>query len=172
LNVEVPVTEQEIRERHFVDQFGVLFVRSGGSVTMGRILGHLLICDPPEQSLVQLADALGISKGSTSQLTRHLEQMGLILRTPGPQGARGTYFRMRSGAWVEILSEQIALTRLFLAVADQGLELLHDQPDARSARLQDLRGFYTVMERELARIVNRYSEDVRIKAAARDPQRR
>jgi DNA-binding transcriptional regulator GbsR (MarR family) len=154
------VTETEIRTRHFIDQMGVLFVRSGGSVSMGRILGHLLVCDPPEQSLAQLGQALGISKGGTSQLTRHLEQMGLILRVPAPDNGRGTWYRVRSGAWAEILREQIALTRLFVELADQGLVLLRDEPKARRERLLDLREFNVTMAEELEEFADKYERRV------------
>lgn len=152
------MTEHEIRLRHFVDQMGVLFVRSGGSVTMGRILGHLLVCRPAEQSLAQIADALGISKASASQLTRQLEQMGLLVRVAGASagaGARSTWYRMRSGAWGDILREQIALTRLFVEHAESGLALLGDDP-AETDRLRDLRDFYVEMEDELTEFVKRY----------------
>lgn len=159
------MTEHDIRARHLVDQFGVLFHRSGGSVTAGRILGHLLVCDPPEQSLAQLGEALAISKGAASQLTRHLEQMGLVVRVPAKDGSRGTWYRMRSGAWAEILREQIALTDLFLGLAEEGLELLADAPAARSGRLRDLRDFHLTMKASLEELVERHERDQRAREA-------
>ena len=41
-------------EAEFVDRMGLFFELSGGSRTMGRVYGWLLICDPPRQSLTQL----------------------------------------------------------------------------------------------------------------------
>lgn len=160
------LSETDIRLRHFVDQMGVLFERSGGSVTMGRIIGHLLVCDPPAQSLAQIGEALQISKGSVSQLTRHLEQMGLIVRVPAPGSQRGSWYQARTGAWHEILREQIALTRLFVELADSGLQVLRREPEVRRDRLLDLRGFYVRMQAEMEEMVERYERDLRERTAA------
>lgn len=151
--------EQDIRRRHFVDQMGILMVRSGGSVTMGRILGHMLICDPPEQSLSEIADGLGISKASASMLTRQLEQLGLLTRVPGK--GRSTTYRMPIGNWTEVMREQIALAHLFVDLADQGLDLVKGGSD-EGERLEDLRGFYQEMADEMTDFARRYE--------ARNPQ--
>ncbi len=47
----------------------------------GRMLGWLLICDPPHQSMNAIADVLQASKGSISTMTRLLIQLDLIERT-------------------------------------------------------------------------------------------
>lgn len=134
-------------------------------MTAGRILGHLLLCDPPEQSLGQIGEALAISKGAASQLTRHLEQMGLVVRVPAKDGSRGTWYRMRSGAWTEILREQMALTDLFIGLADDGLALLADDPPARGERLRDLREFYVTMNASIEAFVDSYERDQRARGA-------
>lgn len=151
--------DTDARIRHFVDQMGVLTARSGGSVTLGRIVGHMLICEPPDQSLSQIADALGISKASASQLTRQLEQLRLLVRVPGR--GRSTAYRMPTGNWTEILREQIALAHRFVDLADQGLELVQGGAD-RGERLTDLRGFYLEMAEEMTDFARRYE--------ARQPQ--
>jgi biotin operon repressor len=51
---------------------------------MGRVYGWLLICDPPQQSLTQLADALSVSKASVSTVARQLQEAGMVERLPSP----------------------------------------------------------------------------------------
>jgi DNA-binding IclR family transcriptional regulator len=61
-----------------------LFELLGGPRTMGRVYGWLLICDPPQQSLTQLADALSVSKASVSTVARELQEAGMVERLPSP----------------------------------------------------------------------------------------
>ena len=63
---------------HFVEDVGLLLEQGGILAWPGRIVGWLLICDPPHQSTSQLAQVLGASKASISTMTRLLIQMGLV----------------------------------------------------------------------------------------------
>ncbi len=65
----------------------LFFEEMGFPRMAGRILGWLLICDPPEQSAGQLAGVLQASKGSLSTMTRLLIQMGLVERVGLPGSA-------------------------------------------------------------------------------------
>lgn len=61
-------------ERDFVGRLGLFMEMLGGSRTMGLIYGWLMISDPPRQSIIELAAALGVSKASISTVIRQLEQ--------------------------------------------------------------------------------------------------
>jgi len=64
----------------YAESWGLLFARWGLPRTAGRIWGWLFVCDPPEQTAMQLAEALHVSKASVSTNTRLLESLGLIER--------------------------------------------------------------------------------------------
>lgn len=68
------------------------FEESGLPRIAGRILGLLLVCDPPHRSAQELADQLGASKASISTMTRLLLS-GVILEKVGLPGERATYYR-------------------------------------------------------------------------------
>jgi len=57
-------------ESEFVDRIGLFFEMLGAPRTMGRVYGWLLICDPPQQSLTELAEVLSVSKASVSTVAR------------------------------------------------------------------------------------------------------
>ena len=86
--------DHRLEERRFVEDFSLYFEQMGYPRSAGRILGWLLICDPPVQSTGELADALGASKGSRSTMTRLLIQVGLIERA-GMPGRRRDYSRIK-----------------------------------------------------------------------------
>ena len=53
-------------EAEFVDRLGLFMEMLGGPRTMGRVYGWLLICDPPQQSLTELAQTLSVSKAPSA----------------------------------------------------------------------------------------------------------
>src|ERR1700689_390162 len=64
----------------------------------GRILGWLLICDPPEQSAGEIADAIGASRASLTTSMRLLTSGDLVRRSHRP-GERTTWYRIDDDAW-------------------------------------------------------------------------
>lgn len=121
----------------------------------GRVLGHLLICDPPEQSSAELAAALSASKGSISTNTRLLLHTELLEKVAMP-GERGTWFRVRSHAWEQLMEHQLTALTSFRALLDEGIELLAGTSAARRERLEDTRDFYGFMEKEFPLILQHW----------------
>src|SRR5262245_10612167 len=79
--------------RHFVEEMGLHFEYGGIPRMAGRIFGHLLVCDPPEQSAEELARSIQASRASVSTMSRLLIQTGLIERQVFP-GKRHDLFRI------------------------------------------------------------------------------
>ncbi len=109
----------------YVEYVGRLWESFGQPRTAGRILGWLMICDPPEQSSSDLADALRISAGSVSTTTRQLMQLGIADRVTYP-GDRASYFRLHAHVWIEVVRARM-----------DGLRALHDMTEAAQPVLPD-----------------------------------
>src|ERR671917_677141 len=107
----------------YVEEFGLLFGQFGLSRMLGRVLGVLMISDPPERSAEELAEELGASRGSISQTTRSLIQMSLVQRRSRP-GERKDYFRIKPGAWHEIMRREMDSLCHFREMAERGLKLM------------------------------------------------
>jgi hypothetical protein len=124
----------------FIDATGEWMSKSYGVPRMtGRTLAWLLVCDPPEQTAAQLAEALGASKGSISGATGMLVRAGLVDRLH-VRGERAERFRVRPGAWDDQVREQgAAQARALFA---QGLEALAGEPASRRDRLEELDALY------------------------------
>ncbi|MEV4115744.1 hypothetical protein [Nonomuraea sp. NPDC049695] len=88
-------------EAEFVDRLGLFFEMVGGPRTMGRIYGWLMICDPPPQSLTELAAALGASKASISTVIRPMQEGGMVERLPS--STREHHCRMAPGGFTRVL---------------------------------------------------------------------
>ncbi len=66
----------------FADHAGRMYARRYGMAPMvGRLLGYLAICDPHEQSIAELAEALLASRSAIAGAVSTLETLGLIRRS-------------------------------------------------------------------------------------------
>lgn len=119
-------------EAAFVDRMGLFFELAGGPRTMGRVYGWLLICDPPQQSLTQLADVLSVSKASVSTAARQLQDGGMVERLPSP--TRRHHYRVTPGGFTSVLGTQASRMRLGVEAAEFGLSVLDPNvPSSASA---------------------------------------
>lgn len=144
----------EDRER-YVEDFGLLFGQFGLSRMLGRVLGALMISDPPERSAEELSEVLGASRGSISSATRSLIQMSLVQRWSKP-GERRDYFRIKPGAWHEIMRREMEALRGFREIAERGLDLLDSKEASARRNLEEMRDFYAYWEREMPAVLERW----------------
>lgn len=126
-------------EAEFVDRMGLFFETIGATRTMGRLYGWLMICEPPQQSLSELATALSVSKASVSTVARQLQEGGMIERLPS--ATRQHRYRITPGGFTHVLNVQLTLMGSGILVADFGLQLLGDDKAEQRERLQDFRDF-------------------------------
>jgi predicted ArsR family transcriptional regulator len=128
-------------ELAFADRFGRFFARQYGLPPVtGRLLGWLLICDPPEQTAAEIAEALQTSRSAVGGAIASLENQGMVRRTRAA-GERADRVSFHPDADVQGLESPEEYGAL-LAMARHGLEVLRDAPPARRARLLWAAAFY------------------------------
>lgn len=154
---EPPFVLDPDAEREIVDQIAMVFERAGMPPSAGRILGRLLMCDPPQQSSQQLADYTGSSAGGISQACRMLEQIGLVERVR-LRGERAVYFRAREGCWTVLLHEEMQRTRFVRGLADRALVLMAEATPETRRRMQEFRDFYSFFENEIPSLLERWEQ--------------
>lgn len=111
---------------------------------LGRIIGRLVVCEPAHQSLTELSDYLGASKGTLSPITRQLMQSGLLVKVKLP-GDRSTYYRLRDNPWVSLMQARVTYTQMMRETAEKGLELV-DEDSSAHGRVTELVEFYSFFE--------------------------
>ena len=157
---------RQAEEQGFVEEVGLVFEQTGLPRMAGRILGWLLISDPPHQSTAQLTDGLLASKGSISMMTRHLIQMGLIERI-SLHGVRHDYFSIRPDAWQHMirrgLEDEIKMVR---QLAEHGLEILADKTPVTRKWLEEMCEVYTFLEQEFPTLLLRWEQETKKRNAS------
>jgi DNA-binding transcriptional regulator GbsR (MarR family) len=140
----------------FVDRMGLVMERLGGTRTMGRLYAWLMICDPPDRSLTDLAAELDVSKTAVSTVARQLEVSGMIERVP--TSSREHRYRMTGGGWAQVMQVQLAGVRMSLDTLDFGLSILSEGLPERRARVEDTREFFAFILRDSEEMLQRWEE--------------
>ncbi|HWF74640.1 MAG TPA: hypothetical protein VG186_14915 [Solirubrobacteraceae bacterium] len=145
----------------YIDATGDHWAKSYGVPRMtGRVLAWLLVCDPPEQTAAEIAEALDASKGSISGATGMLVRARLVDRLH-IRGERADRFRVRPEAWDEQIADQgVSGARALIA---QGLEALAGASVSRRARLVELDAFYEWWEARMPALAEEWQEYKRTK---------
>lgn len=133
-------------EAEFVDRMGLFFEQVGGPRTMGRLYGWLMICDPPEQSLTELAQTLGVSKASISTIARLLLDGGLVERVP--TSTRQHLYRVRPGGMTRVMQIQLPRMRAGADAAEFGLSIVDKRRNEQRERLEEFRDFCEFTEQD------------------------
>jgi DNA-binding transcriptional regulator GbsR (MarR family) len=109
----------------------------------GRILGWLMICEPTEQSVGEIADAIGASRASLTTNMRFLIASGLVRRLTRP-GGRTSYYRIDDGMWDAVVRRRISSMVSFSQITLDGMNLVGAN-SARAARLRAAHEFFDWM---------------------------
>jgi DNA-binding transcriptional regulator GbsR (MarR family) len=124
----------------FADHMGRFYARRYGFPPMvGRLLGYLGVCDPPEQSIGALAEALLASRSAVAGAVKVLEALGAIRRS------RAAGERM-DRVQIDLTSPQsmgmdISEYEELRDLAREGLEVVRDAPMERQAVLLEVSAF-------------------------------
>ena len=142
-------------ESEFVEEMGQFLASLGMTPMAGRMWGWLLICEPPEQTAAEIADALQASRGAISGTARILATAGMIKRSTR-RGDRREYFSAPPETFDSFLEGAGRIYRRFREMAERGLEAIADRPASSRARLQELRDVFAFVEQEVPVVVDRF----------------
>ena len=149
--------DQEGR-RQYAEEFGLLYSNMGMPPAYGKLLGWLLICDPPTQSSAELAEALQLSKGSVSTGMRMVEGSKLARRVVRP-GKRGHAYELLPNALITATSDAGALWSTMSALMERGVQLSggEDAPEAQRTRIA--RDYFAFIARRVPELIEEFKRD-------------
>ncbi len=133
----MPPRDEEIT---FADHLGRFYARRYGFPPMvGRVLGYLLVCEPRDQSIAELADALLASRSAITGALDVLERLHSIRRSR-TAGERMDRVRVD---YSSALARGFDVTEYeeLGALAREGLAVLKDAPEERRAELVGMAAF-------------------------------
>ena len=148
----------QLEEKHFIEDIGLFFEQIGMPRMAGRILGVLLISDPPAQSITDIAQTLKASKSSVSIMARLLVEDGLIERVASPLPRRD-YYRFKPGGWILYMRQWLELMSALHQIAERGLALLKEKPPELRERLDEAHDMFSLMEEQFPALLRTLEEE-------------
>jgi len=140
-------------EMHFIEDIGLFFEQMGMPRMAGRILGVLLVSDPPAQSITEIGEKLKASKSSVSIMARLLVENGLIERVASPLPRRD-YYRFKSGGWVLYMHQWLGLMSELHQITERGLALMVNKTADLRERLQEAHDLFSMIEEKFPALLN------------------
>ncbi|MGP7998897.1 MAG: GbsR/MarR family transcriptional regulator [Streptosporangiaceae bacterium] len=145
-------------ELAFADQAGSFYAReySFPPVT-GRLLGYLIVCDPPQQTINELAEALLASRSAITGAVRQLESFQAVRRTRAA-GDRLDRVSLNPAAGLQPRGFSPAPYQEQAALAREALALLAGAPAERRAVLEDAAAFYDFLAQRLPEVLDEWHQ--------------
>lgn len=138
-------------ELTYADHVGRFYARRYGFPPMvGRLIGYLAVCDPPDQSIGDLADVLLASRSAIRGAVKMLETMKTVQRWRAA-GERMDRVRidLRSP---ESMGLDVTEYEETGELAREGLELLQDASVERRAVLLEMSAFADLLMEEIPKL--------------------
>lgn len=145
--------ENTTKQQQFVEECGLYFEGVGLTRIAGRIIGWLLICEPPYQQQSELVDALGASKSSISVALKDLTTLYLVERFSLPSDRR-TFYRTSKDMWSRSFRARMHQVTQLKELGEHGLEALEDSTPERRQRLEFMRDMNAFMEVEFPKLLD------------------
>ncbi|MBK5267693.1 MAG: MarR family transcriptional regulator [Acidimicrobiia bacterium] len=125
----------------YVERVGRFWESLSMGRTAGRILGWLMICDPPHQSAAGLRTNLGASAGSISTQVRLLEQLGLVERVTF-SGSRASFYQLPDHVWSRSMDTELVRIVQMRALAEAGSAVIPNIRPERVTELEEVAKFF------------------------------
>jgi len=145
----------------FVARVATYWETGGLTHAAGAMLGHLMVCEPAQQTQTEIAAALGLSAGTVSSQLAVLVGAGFVERAR-LVGARTLYYRLPEHMWVRVMASETDRIAGLRALADAGLRVL---PPTRQDRISSLDVLVRFWEREWPQLEARFDAFVREEGA-------
>jgi DNA-binding transcriptional regulator GbsR (MarR family) len=139
----------------FADHVGRFYARRYAFPPMvGRVLGYLLVCQPPEQSIAELSEALLASRSAITGALEVLERLHAIHRSRAA-GERMDRVRLDFSS-AEARGFDITEYQELGDLAREGLEVLKDAPAERKADALEMAAFADFLVDQTRRMQNEW----------------
>ena len=139
----------------FIEKLGFNSEAQGHPRMSGRVMGWLLVCEPPWQSVAEIAMALQSSRSAVNAVVNRMVEFGLFERVAIP-GERTTYYRIHSDGGDLLFDIVVANLRQMRSLAEFGLEALSWRDPEANQRLEDLRAMHAFMEQQMPLMLERW----------------
>ena len=151
-------TENSVEKRRQVERIGVAFEKSGMSPVAARIIGLLMMAEPPYLTLEEITEATRASKSSVSNALKFLQAEGLIDYITF-SGDRKRYFQLYTTTWLEVLQQKVASITPFREILRETVDMRSDEYPQFNQSLLEICELYGEFERGVTKIIDTWKKN-------------
>ncbi len=146
------------RTRQQVEKLGVIFEQTGVGPMVGRVVGCLILAEPPYKSFDEIVSFLGASKSAVSNALTLLQSLAVVDYFKQP-GDRKRYFRLNIDQWEDFIHHGYVqmLSRLNAAM-DETLSMRSPAYPEFNKKLREVSGYFKLYAEQVAALGNRLGE--------------
>jgi hypothetical protein len=156
----------------FADHMGRFYARRYSFPPMvGRLVGYLAVCDPPDPTIGELAEALLASRSAIAGAVKALETLHVVRRSR-LAGERMDRVSIDMGT-PQALGMDVAEYEELLELAREGLEVMRGAPAERRAVLLEMSAFAELLLEQIPKFQREWEKRRRELVASGDlPEQR
>ena len=139
-------------QKALIERFGHLLKNMGGSGAMGKILGYLILSDPPHRSFEEIQKDVKLSKGSVSNTLKIKEMQGIVEYFT-VQGDRKRYFKHAVINTEFLLARQISETDRFISIMKDAILLRNPGNEEYEKELYKYVDLYKLLQKKIMEVI-------------------
>ncbi len=139
-------------QKALIERFGHMLKGMGGSGAMGKILGYLILSDPPHRSFEEIQSDLKLSKGSVSNTLKIMELQGIVEYFT-VQGDRKRYFKLAVMNREFMLARQISETDRFISIMQDSILLRNPGNEEYENELRKYVDMYQLLKMKILEVI-------------------
>jgi DNA-binding transcriptional regulator GbsR (MarR family) len=151
------MNEKEQQQNEHVEEIGIVLEKLGFPPMPARIVGYLLIAEPPFKTFDEIVQYTQASKSAISNALKYLEACKLVnYKTFG--GDRKRYFKIDLENWSKLVENDMVNLRKFRTLLDHIVENRSDEYKDYNQAIQDISLFYQVVEDSLPELIEKWKK--------------
>jgi DNA-binding transcriptional regulator GbsR (MarR family) len=139
-------------QKAYIERFGQMLKSMGASAAMGKIIGYLIISEPPHCSFEQIQTDLKLSKGAVSNTLKIMEVQGLI-EAFTVAGERKRYFRLALRNRAFLIIKHISETDRFISIMEESLLLRNKGNEEFEKVLVEYIDLYKLLQMKMLEVI-------------------
>jgi DNA-binding transcriptional regulator GbsR (MarR family) len=142
---------------HYIQKIGVTFEKMGLPPLPGRIIGLLLVSEPPHLTFEEIISELQVSKSAVSNALKYLE-MSSIVEYITFTGGRKRYFRLSTQKWSKFLERDRENISSFYKILLDVIKMRSNDFPEFNQSLINMCKFYEMLEEYYPMLIQKWHE--------------
>ncbi|MBA0052403.1 hypothetical protein E0L36_16235 [Streptomyces sp. AJS327] len=163
MSTDSVATTMAADERDFVERIAEYYFQNDGlPVDQGRVVGWMLICDPPEQPVSDIVRTLGVPREAVDRIVDQLTPEGNPVKVFERRGSFDEEYTLRllENSWAPKVRRVFAEFPDLGRIINEGIVSLRAEgvPEERLQRIVNMGRFLDFLSEEMPKILERYEE--------------